>query len=120
MLENLMQMNMVETVINVLLTAMIGGLWAYLVRFVKEQRKANSRNAESLKSMQRAELTRYFRMVIEERKPVSMEEMQHLEKCYEAYRANGGDGTGALMYERIRKYAVIVTKVDDEKIGGVE
>lgn len=119
-MEVIYQMNLAENIINVLLAAMIGALWSYLAKFVKEQREANSRNAESLKSMQRAELTRYFRMVIEERKPVSVEEMQHLEKCYEAYRANGGDGTGALMYERIRKYAVIVTKVDDEKIGGAE
>lgn len=118
-MEAIYQMNLAENIINVLLAAMIGALWSYLAKFVKEQREANSRNAESLKSMQRAELTRYFRMVIEERKPVSMEEMQHLEKCYEAYRANGGDGTGALMYERIRKYAVIVTKVDDSEIGGV-
>ena len=119
-MEVIYQMNLAENIINVLLAAMIGALWSYLAKFVKEQREANSRNAESLKSMQRAELTRYFRMVIEERKPVSVEEMQHLEKCYEAYRANGGDGTGALMYERIRENAVIVTKVDDERIGGVE
>lgn len=119
-MESIFQMNVFENVVNVILAAMIGALWSYLARFVKEQREANKRNSESIKSMQRAELTRYFRMVIEERKPVSVEEMQHLEKCYEAYRANGGDGTGALMYERIRKYAVIVTKVDDEKIGGAE
>lgn len=119
-MEVIYQMNLAENIVNLLLAAMIGALWSYLAKFVKEQREANSRNAESLKSMQRAELTRYFRMVIEERKPVSVEEMQHLEKCYEAYRSNGGDGTGALMYERIRKYAVIVTKVDDERIGGVE
>ena len=119
-MESLFNMNIFENVVNVILAAMIGALWSYLARFVREQREANLRNAESIKSMQRAELTRYFRMVIEERKPISVEEMGHLEKCYEAYRANGGDGTGALMYERICKHAVIVTKVDDEKIGGAE
>lgn len=120
-MESLFQMNVFEAVVNVILAAMIGALWNYLAKFVREQREANFRNAESIKSMQRAELTRYFRMVVEERKPVSVEEMEHLEKCYEAYRANGGDGTGALMYERIQKCAVIVTKVEEPlKIGGTE
>lgn len=120
-MESIFQLNVFENVVNVILAAMIGALWSYLARFVKEQREANSRNAESIKSMQRAELTRYFRMVVEERKPVSVEEMEHLEKCYEAYRANGGDGTGRLMYERICENACIVTKVSSEiKIGGTE
>ena len=122
MLENLMQMNMVETVVNVLLTVMIGGLWAYLVRFVKEQRKANKLNADSIRSMQRSEITRYFRLIVEEGKPVTVEEMEHLEKCYTAYHDNGGNGTATLMYERIKEHAIIVTRVDtsDFKIGGTE
>ena len=48
-------------------------------------------------------------------------EMEHLEACYGAYHANGGNGTGTLMYERIKKCAVIVTKVEEPiKIGGTE
>lgn len=120
-MESLFQMNVIETVVNVVLAAMIGALWSYLAKFVREQREANKRNSESIRSMQRAELTRYFRMVVEEHKPVSVEEMEHLEACYGAYHANGGNGTGTLMYERIKKCAVIVTKVEEPiKIGGTE
>lgn len=120
-MESIFQMNVFENVVNVILAAMISGLWAYLVKFVKEQREANSRNSESIRSMQRSELTRYFRMVVEEKQPISVEEMSHLEACYEAYHANGGNGTGTLMYERIQKCAVIVTKVEEPiKIGGTE
>ena len=122
MFEQIIQMNVLENVVNLVLAAMISGLWAYLAKFVKEQREANKRNAESIRSMQRAEITRYFRLIVEERKPVSVEEMEHLESCYKAYHANGGNGTATLMYERIREHAIIVTRVDtnDIKIGGTE
>ena len=122
MFEQVFQMNVLENVVNLILAAMISGLWAYLVRFAKEQRKANKLNADSIRSMQRAEITRYFRLIVEERKPVTVEEMEHLEKCYTAYHDNGGNGTATLMYERIKEHAVIVTRVDasDFKIGGTE
>ena len=112
MFEQIIQMNVLENVVNLVLAAMISGLWAYLARFVKEQREANKRNAESIRSMQRAEITRYFRLIVEEGKPVSVEEMEHLEKCYNAYHDNGGNGTATLMYERIKQNAVIVTRVE--------
>ena len=122
MFEQIIQMNVMENVVNLILAAMISGLWAYLVRFVKEQRKANKLNADSIRSMQRSEITRYFRLIVEERKPVTVEEMEHLEKCYTAYHDNGGNGTATLMYERIKEHAIIVTRVDtsDFKIGGTE
>lgn len=120
-MEWLYQMNLVENVVNVILGLMIGALWAYLARFVKEQREANKRNSMSIRSMQRSELTRYFRMVVEDKKPISVEEMSHIEACYEAYHANGGNGTGTLMYERIKECAYIVTKIEEPvKIGGTE
>ena len=120
-MEWLYQMNLAETIVNGILVLMIGALWGYLSKFVKEQREANKRNAMSIRSMQRSELTRYFRMVVEDKKPISMEEMTHVEACYKAYHANGGNGTGTLMYERIKECAHIVTKVDEQvKIGGTE
>ena len=120
MLESIVQMNMVETIIDVLLTTIISGLWVYLARFVKEQRKANKLNADSIRSMQRAEIARYFRVVVEEHKPVTIEELEHLDKCYNAYHEGGNNGVGTLMYERIKEHALIVTRVEDVKIGGTE
>jgi hypothetical protein len=120
MVEFIFQMNMLESVVNLLLAAMVSGLWAYLARFVKEQRKANKLNEVSIRSMQRSEITRYFRMVVEEGKPVTVEEMEHLERCYNAYHEAGGNGTATLMYDRIKEHAIIVTKIDDIKVGGTE
>ena len=120
-MEWLYQMNLAETIVNGILVLMIGALWKYLSQFVKEQRDANRRNSMSIRSMQRSELTRYFRMVVEDGKPISVEEMTHIEACYKAYHANGGNGAGTLMYERIKEHACIVTKIEEPvKIGGSE
>lgn len=115
MLESIVQMNMVETIIDLLLTTIISGLWVYLARFVKEQRKANKLNEASIRSMQRSEIMRYFRMIVEDGKPVTVEELDHLDKCYNAYHESGGNGTATLMYERIKQHAIIVTKIGGEE-----
>lgn len=83
--------------------------------FIGEQREVNSRNKEFEKSMQRAEINRYFRIVVEQGHPVSPEELSHLEASFEAYTAAGGNGTGKLMYGRILEHAKIVTTVDNNE-----
>jgi len=85
-----------------------------LRNFIKEQRTVNERNKEFEKSMQRAEINRYFRIVVEQGHSVSPEELSHLEASFNAYTAAGGNGTGKLMYERILEHAHIVTTVDKE------
>ena len=117
-----MQMGLIDTIVNIILGALITALWAYLARFVKEQRRANSLNQQFIRSMQRAEITRYFRIVVEEGKPITTEELEHLEKCYNAYHDAGNNGVGTLMYDRIHKHVVLITKMDtdDVKIGGTE
>lgn len=102
--------NIIGGVISGLTLAALVGLWKMLRSFIREQREANRRNTESIRSMQRAELLRMFQRVVEDGHPVTVEELEHLEACYKAYHANGGNGTGTLMYERIREYAVIKTK----------
>lgn len=102
-----------ESVMAGVTVAALLGMWAMLRGFIKEQRKANEANRLSIRSMQRAEITRYFRMVVEECKPISPEEMSHLEACYEAYHESGGNGTGTLMYERICANAKLVTKIGE-------
>ena len=80
-----------------------------LRHFISEQRSVNARNKAFERSMQRAEINRYFRIVVEQGNPVSPEELAHLEASYNAYTAAGGNGTGKLMYERILEHAHIVT-----------
>lgn len=109
------------SVLSSLTLAGLTGVFKMLRDFIKEQREANERNEEFRHSMQRAEIARTFRLVVEEGKPVTREELEHLEATYRAYSGDGQNGVGTLMYERIKQNAYIVTKVDkDLKIGGTE
>ena len=104
-------MSIVGTIVSGISVAALVGMWTMFRRFIKEQRTANSLNRDSIRSIQRAEIIRYFRLVVEEQQPVSTEEMEHIEACYNAYHNSGGNGTGTLMYEKIRENARIVTKI---------
>lgn len=105
-----MLISIIGSVLSGITLAGLTALFRILHAFRTEQREANRRNTESIRSMQRAELLRMFQRVVEDGHPVTVEELEHLEACYKAYHANGGNGTGTLMYERIREYAVIKTK----------
>lgn len=118
-----MALTILVSVISGLTLAGLTGVMKMLRGFIKEQRAANERNDEFRHSMQRAEIARTFRFVVEEGKPVTREELEHLEATYRAYSGDGQNGVGTLMYERIKENAIIVTKVDvsnDIKIGGTE
>lgn len=95
----------VEAVVGLVTT----GTLAYLVRFVKEQREVNRANALANRSMQRDVLFRYFRIVVEQGVPITPEEFDHVGSCYAAYHENGGNGTGTLMWERIKENVRIDT-----------
>ncbi len=103
------QISVFESVLSGVMLAAVIGIWAMLRKFIKEQRGVNEANRAFTRSMQRAEISRYFRLVVEEGKPISTEEMSHLAACYEAYHSGGGNDTGTLMYERIRQHARLVT-----------
>lgn len=109
------QISVFESVVGGLTLAALIGLWAMMRKFIKEQREANKANKMSIRSMQRAEILRYFRIVVEQGNPVSPEELSHLEACYNAYHESGGNGTGTLMYNRILENAKIVTIASERK-----
>ena len=105
-----------------ILASILSGVVVFLLKklsdsftkFMTEQKAQNKRNNEFYRSMQRAEINRYFRIVVEQGYPVSPEELTHLEKCYQAYHENGGNGVGTIMYERICEHAKLVTQVVKE------
>lgn len=103
-------LNVIGGVISGLTLAALVGLWKMLRSFIHEQREANKRSADSIHSMQRAEITRMFQRVVEDGKPVSVEEMDHLNALYKAYSGDGCDGVGELMYKRIKDQVIIKTK----------
>lgn len=103
------QLSVFVTVFSAVISAALLGIWAMLRKFVREQREVNERNKQFERSMQRAEIIRYFRITVEQGDPITPEELSHLEACYEAYHASGGNGTGNLMYEKVREHARIVT-----------
>ena len=102
------------TVLSGITVAAIGIIGKMLMTFIKEQRSENERSKQFERSMQRAEIIRYFRIVVEQGMPISPEELSHLESCYEAYHENGGNGVGTLMYERVREHAKLITQVAKE------
>ena len=105
-----MTISIATGVLTTLIGALLLALFRRLTRFEKDQRRANKLNAESIQSMQRAELMRMFERVVEDNKPVTIEEMEHVEACYQAYHESGGNGTGTWLYDRIRENAYVVTR----------
>ena len=99
--------------LNVLITSVIGlitsGTAAYLGKFVHEQREVNKANVLAQRSMQRDVIYRYFHKAVELGQALTPEEYKHVTDCASAYEADGGNGTGTLMYERIKEYARIET-----------
>ena len=100
-------------VINLFVTTAVGfvasGTCAALVRFAREQREVNRRNALAQRSMQRDVIYRYFHKAVELGQALTPEEYKHVNDCASAYQANGGNGTGTVMWERIREHARIET-----------
>jgi len=80
-----------------------------LKKFIKEQRKANEANKMFIRSMQRAEIVRYFRIVVEQGIPITPAEMEHVDRCYESYHESGGNGVGTIMYEKIIEHLRLTT-----------
>lgn len=105
------------TILSGMALAAMGFMGTMLMSFINEQRKANETTAKFQRSMQRSEINSYFRIVVEEGKPISPEELQHLESCYLAYHENGGNGVGTLMYERIMEHAKLVTRIGEPSNG---
>ena len=103
------QVSVFETVIGGVALAAILGMWAMVCKFIKEQRKANAANRMFIRSMQRAEIVRYFRIVVEQGNPITPSEMEHIDSCYASYHDNGGNGTGTIMYEKIKEHVRIIT-----------
>lgn len=101
-----------EGISTTLLAAVITGMWVFLAKMARQQKEANSRTRDFEKSMQRAEIIRYFRIVVEQGKPISPEELNHLDSCYKAYHALGGNGTGTVMYNKIMENVKIVTSIE--------
>lgn len=100
-------------VINLIVTSFVGviasGTAGCLVRFAHEQREVNKANVLAQRSMQRDVIYRYFHKAVELQQPLTPEEYKHVNDCASAYQANGGNGTGTVMWERIREYARIET-----------
>ena len=103
------EMSVLASVISGLTLAGVGAIGAMLRNFASEQREVNKANAEANRSMQRDVLYRYFHKAVELQEPLTPEEYKHVSDCYAAYAANGGNGAGVVMWDRIREFARIDT-----------
>ena len=102
-------MNAFADVASGVTLAALLGLVAMFRRFAREQRAVNAANEKANRSMQRDVLYRYFAKVVERGESVTPDEYAHIEQCYGAYHANGGNGAGTLMWEKIRENVRIDT-----------
>lgn len=102
-----------DVIAGVTLAAVLG-MWGMLLGFIKRQNAVNKANKEFMHSQQRSEIMRAFQRHVEDGKPITPEEIEHLDKCYEAYHGDGQNGVGTFMYERIKKHAVLVTHAYDD------
>ena len=113
-----MAMEMGIELVNLLVTSIVGivasGTAGYLTKFAREQREVNKANVLAQRSMQRDVIYRYFHKAVELGQALTPEEYKHVTDCANAYQANGGNGTGTLMYERIREHARIETGITEE------
>lgn len=124
-----MTMEVLSIVLDAIITAAVAFIFKRidaLSESIEMQRKeaalADRRNREFEMSMQQSEIIHAFQRHVEDGKPMSFEEMKHLDASYRAYHANGGNDVGTLLYERTKEFAKIVTKVEetDLKVGGTE
>lgn len=115
-------MEILSIVLDFLISAVVIPLLKKVIDLSKAMHEADARNKAFEMSMQQSEIIHAFQRHVEDGKPMSLEEMKHLDASYKAYHANGGNDVGTLLYERTKQYARIVTKVDEEpvKIGGTE
>ena len=112
------QISLFEAIVTSILTAGMLSMFAMIWRFIKEQREVNEANRRFIRSMQRAEIIRYFRIVVEQGQPITSEEMDHLHDCYNAYHDSGGNGSGTFMYKKIIAHARLVTTAKDGEDDG--
>ena len=100
-------------ILSLILTSVIGlvvaGLYGQFIKFIKEQHNVNKANMLASRSMQRDVLFRYFRIVVEQGVSITPDEFNHIERCYTAYHENGGNGSGTLMWEKIKEHVKIDT-----------
>lgn len=116
------ELEILSIALDVLITVVVIPLLRKVIDLSKAMHAADKRNRDFEMSMQWAEIVRAFQRHVEDGKPMTLEEMAHLDACYEAYHANGGNSTGTMLYERIKEHAKIVTKIDESnmKVGGTE
>ena len=104
-----LQLDVIALAMTTLIGLLVGGMYRNLARFMEEQRQVNRANAEANRSMQRDVLYRYFHKAVELGESLTPEEYKHVADCAEAYRLNGGNGAGTVMWDRIREHAKIDT-----------
>ena len=105
-----MTISIITGALTTVLGALVVALCRMMVAFMRTQRETDALMRQSIMSMQKAELLRMFQRVVEDGKPISMEELEHVEACYQSYHKSGGNGTGTWLYEQIKDHAHVVTK----------
>lgn len=109
-----LQVDIVAVALTSLVGVAVAAMWAQMGRFFKEQRAVNAANAIANRSLQRDVIFRYFRIIVEQGVAVTPAEYEHVKSCYDAYHANGGNGTCTLMMRKIDEHVKLVTGIKED------
>ncbi len=104
-----LSIEIINLIVSTVVAFVASGTCASFVKFAREQREVNKANVLAQRSMQRDVIYRYFHKAVELGQPLTPEEFKHVTDCANAYEVNGGNGTGTVMYDRIREHARIET-----------
>ena len=110
----LIELDVLALVLTTLIGLVVTGMYKQMREFFTEQREVNRANVLAQRSMQRDVIYRYFHKAVELGQPLTPEEFKHVTDCANAYNANGGNGTGTVMYDRIREHAKIETGLKED------
>ena len=111
---DVLELDVLALVLTTLIGLVVTGMYTQMRDFFDEQREVNKANVLAQRSMQRDVIYRYFHKAVELKQPLTPEEFKHVTDCANAYNANGGNGTGTVMYDRIRDFAIIDTGRTDD------
>lgn len=99
-------------IIGQLVSIAIAAACGYLGATATRLKARDAALYDGMKAILRRELVDDFEEYVVEAHPLSLERKREVDECYAAYKALGGNGTGAQMYAKICDVKIQLFKED--------
>lgn len=99
-------------IIGQLVSIAIAAACGYLGATATRLKARDAALYDGMKAMLRRELLDDFEAYVAGDRPLSLERKREIDECYAAYKALGGNGTGAQMYAKICDVKIQLLKED--------